>query len=302
MQDLNDMLFFAKIVQHGSYRAAALALSMQTSKLSRRIAELERRLGVRLLHRTTRKISVTEIGRSYYLHCAALEAEAVAAQETVDRRRSVPQGTVRMSCPISLMEGPVSKILARFLVAHPLVRVHVEMTDRCVNVAEEGFDIALRVRTPPLEPSEFAMRRLGESVSEFVATPALLNEYGRPAHPSDLHRFPSVGMATTGGRHVWQFREKNNSSLSVTHTPRLMTDCFDALRDAAIAGVGVAQLPQLLVRTYVASGALEVILREFTLPGIVHAVFPSRRGMVPAVRALIDALAAGVKAASENGP
>jgi DNA-binding transcriptional LysR family regulator len=296
VQDLNAMLLFAKVVEHGSYSAAARATGVQTSKLSRRIGQLERELGVRLLQRTTRKVSVTEIGRSYYLHCAALEAEAIAAQEAIDRTRSTPQGLVRMSCPISLIQGAVGPILARFLVLHPLVRVYVDMTNRRVDLVEEGFDIALRVRTPPIEPSDFAMRKFAESAAMLVASPALLDQYQRPAHPRDLERFPTVSMSTPGDTFSWHFREPDCTPITVTHTPRLITDSFEALHEAAMAGVGVAYLPQFVVQASVNSGALERVLPEFSLPpGLLHAVFPSRRGMVPAVRELIDALAEGLR-------
>lgn len=296
MQDLNAMLLFAKVVEHGSYSAAARATGLQTSKLSRRIAELERQLGVRLLQRTTRKVSVTEVGQSYYLHCAALAAEAAAAQDAIDRTRSTPQGLVRMSCPISLIEGAVGPILARFLSGHPLVCVYVDMTNRRVDLIEEGFDLALRVRTPPLEPSDLAMRKFADSAAMLVASPALLSQHGRPAHPRDLERFPTVSMATPGDKYVWHFREKDCTPITVTHAPRLITDSFEALHEAATAGVGVAYLPQFVVQESVSAGALERVLPEFSLaPGLLHAVFPSRRGMVPAVRALIDALAEGLQ-------
>jgi DNA-binding transcriptional LysR family regulator len=295
MQDLNAMILFAKVVEHGSYSAAARALGLQTSKLSRRIAELERGLGVRLLQRTTRKISVTDVGQSYYLHCAALEAEASAAQEAIDRTRSTPQGLVRMSCPISLIEGVVGVILARFLAAHPLVRLFVDMTNRRVDVVEEGLDVALRVRMPPLEPSELVMRKFADSAGMLVASPALLDRYERPGHPRDLERLPTLSMATPGDKYTWHFREKDGTPIALTHTPRLMTDSFQALREAALAGVGVAYLPHFVVQESVDAGTLERVLPEFGLPpGLLHAVFPSRRGMVPAVRALIDALAAGL--------
>jgi DNA-binding transcriptional LysR family regulator len=299
MQDLNSMLLFAKVVEHGSYSAAARALGLQTSKLSRRIADLELKLGVRLLQRTTRKVSVTEVGQSYYLHCAALEAEANAAQEAIDRTRSTPQGLVRMSCPISLIQGAVGVIVARFLVEQPLVRVYVDMTNRRVDLVEEGFDIALRVRTPPLETSGLAMRKFADSAATVVASRALLERYGRPAHPSDLARFPTVSMTTAGDHYSWHFREKNCAPITVTHTPRLMTDSFEALREAAMAGVGIAYLPQFIVQDNVNAGTLERVMPEFGLPpGLLHAVFPSRRGMVPAVRALIDALAEGLRDAN----
>jgi len=295
MQDLNAMVLFAKVVEHGGYSAAARALGLQTSKLSRRVAELERKLGVRLLQRTTRKISVTDVGQSYYLHCAALEAEASAAQEAIDRTRSTPQGLVRMSCPISLIEGVVGVVLAHFLAAHPLVRLYVDMTNRRVDVVEEGFDIALRVRTPPLETSDLAMRKFAGSVAMLVASPALLNRHKRPQHPRDLEALPTISMATPGDKYTWHFRESDCTPIAFTHTPRLMTDSFEALREAALAGVGVAYLPQFVVQESVNAGTLERVLPEFSLPpGLLHAVFPSRRGMVPAVRALIDALAAGL--------
>jgi DNA-binding transcriptional LysR family regulator len=296
MQDLNAMLLFAKVVEHGSYSAAARATGLQTSKLSRRIAELERQLGVRLLQRSTRKVSVTEVGQSYYLHCAALEAEASAAQETIDRTRSTPQGLVRMSCPISLIQGAVGAIVARFLVRQPLVRVYVDMTNRRVDVVEEGIDIALRVRTPPLETSDLAMRKIADSAAMLVASRAFLDRHGRPAHPSELARVPTLAMTTAGDKYTWHFREKDCTPIAVTHIPRLMTDSFEALREAATAGVGVAYLPQFVVQESLNAGALERVLPEFSLPpGLLHAVFPSRRGMVPAVRALIDALAEGLK-------
>jgi len=292
MQDLNAMYLFAKVVEHGSYSAAARALGLQTSKLSRSIADLEKHLGVRLLQRTTRKVTVTEVGQTYYQHCAALEAEALAAQEAIDRTRSEPQGLVRMSCPLSLMDGPISEILARFLVRYPLVRLFVDMTNRRVDVIEEGFDLALRVRTPPLEPSELAMRKLGDSEVALVGSPALLNLRGRPQHPRELANYPTLAMTSAGDKYTWTFREADCTPIHVSHTPRLMTDSFDALRDAARAGVGVAYLPEFIVREALASGALERVLPQFSLePGVLHVVFPSRRGMVPAVRALLDALA-----------
>jgi DNA-binding transcriptional LysR family regulator len=295
------MYLFAKVVEHGSYSAAARSLGLQTSMLSRRVSELEKQLGVRLLQRTTRQVAVTEIGQTYYQHCAALEAEALAAQEAIDRTRSEPQGTVRMSCPVSLMQGVVSGLVAKFLAANPLVRVVIDMTNRRVDVVEEGFDIALRVRTPPLEPSNLAMRKLGESQPVLVAAPSLLEQLGKPAHPSELVRYPTVGMTTAGDKHTWNFREKDCTPIVVTHSPRLVTDSFDALWKAVAAGIGVAYLPSFVVQEPMANKAVEQVLPEFGLPpAIVHAVFPSRRGMVPAVRALLDALVKGFEDARPN--
>jgi DNA-binding transcriptional LysR family regulator len=194
----------------------------------------------------------------------------------------------------------VSPMLAKFLAANPLVRVHVDMTNRRVDVVEEGFDLALRVRALPLEPTNLAMRSLGESVAVVVGSPALLGALGRPKLPSDIARYPTLSMTTAGDRYSWHFRETNGSAIAVNHVPRLMTDSFDALREAAISGVGIAYLPQFVVQPFIESGHLERVLPEFGMPaGLAHVVFPTRRGMVPAVRALIDALAEGFK---DSGP
>jgi DNA-binding transcriptional LysR family regulator len=198
------------------------------------------------------------------------------------------------------MNGGVSPIIAKFLAANPLVRVYVDMTNRRVDVVEEGFDLAIRVRSLPLEPTNLAMRKLGESEGVVVGHPALLTRLGRPAHPNDITRYPTLSMTMAGDRYSWQFREKDGSTISVNHVPRLMTDSFDALRAACAAGVGLGYLPQFVVHRDIQRGELEQVLPEFGLgAGLAHVVFPSRRGMVPAVRALLDALVEGF---TEAGP
>lgn len=295
MQDLNDMYFFAKVVEHGGFSAAARALGVQTSRVSRRVAELEERLGVRLLQRNTRRIAVTEVGLRFYQHCAALAAEAQAAQDTVERTRSEPSGLVRLSCPLALLQSGVGAILSRYLRDHPQVRLHVEATNRRVDVIEEGFDLALRVRNPPLEDSGLAVRVLAHSRTVMVASPALLARYGRPQRLEDLDALPSMGMAWASGRHAWTFVAADGSTVSHQYEPRLAVDDFTTLRQATLDGVGIAYLPDYLVQEELASGLLEQVLPDYSLPqGITHVAFPSRRGLVPAVRMLIDALADGI--------
>lgn len=302
MQDLNDMLLFAKVVEHGGYSAAARVLNMQTSRLSRRIQQLEEHLGVRLLQRTTRAVSVTEIGQAYYRHCVALEEEARAAQDTIDRTRAAPQGLVHVACPVGLVESHVGAILARYLADNPGVQVHMEAINRRVDVVEEGFDLALRVRMPPLAPSDLAMRMLGTSRSMLVASPALLDRIGRPKHPSELSVLPTLAFTAPGrNRYTWLFRDEAGEALEIEHFPRLITDDFKALLQAARAGVGIAYLPSLNCGNAVDSGDLQHVLPDFSLAeGLVHVVFPSRRGMVPAVRSLIDALVEGFASKGVN--
>lgn len=294
MHDLNAMFLFAKVVEHGGYTSAARALGLQTSKISRHVSDLEKSLGVRLLNRTTRRMSVTDVGQTFYQHCAALVAEAEAATEVIDRTRSKPQGVVRMSCPVPLLETDVAVIVARYLLDNPLVRVQIDATSRRVNVIEEGIDLALRVRRPPLEDSGLAMRALATTAGVLVASPRLFRGSGRPGHPDDLPELPTMDMSSGLDKCIWRFTTPGGAELSVTHTPRLMTDDFATLRQAAIDGVGVALLPYFMVRAGLASGALEQLLPDYgASESLVHAVFPSRRGLVPAVRVLLDALVAG---------
>ncbi|MGO4676784.1 LysR substrate-binding domain-containing protein [Bosea sp. 2YAB26] len=297
MQDLNDLFYFARVVEHGGFAPAGRALGMPKSTLSRRIALLEDRLGSRLLQRSTRHFGMTEVGEVYYRHCVAMIAEAEAAQEAIDNTSAEPRGMIRVTCPISLMLSFVSPVMSRFLIAHPQVRVQLSATNRRVDVIEEGVDIALRVRFPPLENEGLVMKRLAESRQLLVGSPALLDRFGRPETPTQLSRLPGLDLIRSPPRHAWELRNAAGEPVSIAFEPRYATDDMDALRQAAEDGVGIAQLADYLVMDKVASSALEIILPDWTLPsGIVHAVFPSRRGLSPAVRGFIDFLAAEFQA------
>ena len=295
--DLNDLYFFAKVVDCGSYTAAAEALGLQTSKLSRRIVELEKELGVRLLNRTTRKLSLTEAGKALHRHCVALIAEAEAAKDAINQTLASPRGLVRVSCPTGLLQGGVADILARYLTAHPQVRIALEATNRRVDVVDDAIDIAIRVRLPPLEDSDLAMRSFGGSQMILVGSPALVAAHGRPRALTDIGRMPTLSMGTAGKEHSWRFLDTDSIPAELVHSPRLSTDDLYTLRQAAICGVGVACLPALLVAADLSGGALLRLLPSLSSQsGVVHAVFPSRRGMVPAVRTLLDFLSAGFAA------
>ncbi len=292
MQDLNDLYYFVQVVEHQGFAPAGRALNVPKSKLSRRIGILEERLGVRLVQRSTRKFSVTEIGQSYYQHCKAMLVEAEAAQEVIDLTRAEPQGIVRVASPVALLHFQVGAMLAQFMADHPRVQVHLEATNRRVDVIQEGFDLALRVRFPPLEDSDLVMKILGESRQCLVASPALLKQHP-PLHvPADLYAVPSVDLGGPQRDYVWQLDGPNGAAALVPHTPRLVTDDMMTLRQAALAGVGVVQLPTMTLREEFRSGVLVRILPDWApRPGIIHVVFPSRRGLLPAVRQLIDSLA-----------
>ena len=306
MQDLNDLYFFVQVVDHGGYAAAGRALGMPKSRLSRRLMVLEERLGVRLLNRSTRKLSVSEIGREYYRHCVAMLVEADAAQETIDRSRSEPSGLIRVSAPPALVCFEIGPMIARFMAAHPRVRIDLQSTSRRVDVVGEGLDVAIRVRFPPLEPTDLVARTLADHPHRLVASPALLDDRPAPLVPADLAALPSLDLAPLLPHHVWQLSGPSGASVRITHTPRLVTDDIAQLLHAALAGVGVARLPTMVVAEHLASGRLVDLLPGWTpQSGIVHAVFPTRRGLLPSVRSFIDHLAreyAALSAGSGLGP
>jgi DNA-binding transcriptional LysR family regulator len=292
MRDLNDLFYFVQVVDHRGFSPAGRALGVPKSKLSRRISLLEEQLGVRLLQRSTRRFAVTEIGQEYYRHCLAMLVEADAAQEAIERTRSEPQGVVRLSCPTALLDYQVGDMLARFLAACPRVQMQLESVNRPVDVIQEAFDIAIRVRLPPLEDTDLVMKVFGESTQRLVASPCVLKSIKMPLLPADLGAFPSLDEGPAHRDHVWQLLGADGAAASVRHTPRLITDDRLALRLAAMRGVGLVQLPTMMVNDDLQQGRLvDVLPRWRPRPAIVHAVFPSRRGILAAVRELIDFLA-----------
>ena len=293
VRDLNDLYFFAMVVDHGGFAPAGRVLGVPKSRLSRRVAALEERLGVRLIQRSSRRFAVTDTGRIYHQHCKAMLVEADAADEALAFSRAEPCGTVRMSCPVTLLDLEVGGMVAAFMARHPQVLVHLEDTNRRVDVIAEGVDIAIRVRPPPLADSELVLRVLAERDQCLVAAPALLRRFGVPGEPAALADWPSLDLGEPQEEHRWRLLDEAGREVEVAHRPRLVTRSMTALREAALAGVGVVQLPSMMVGEAIAAGQLMHVV-----PGwaprrqIVHAVFASRRGLLPAVRALLDDLAA----------
>jgi DNA-binding transcriptional LysR family regulator len=292
MQDLNDLRFFVDVIEQGGFAAAARKLGLPRSKLSRRIGQLEDRLGVRLIQRSTRFFAVTEIGREYYRHCLAMTVEADAAQEMIDRTRSEPRGMVRVSCPSSVIYFQLGEMIARFMAKYPKVDVLLESTNRRVDVIREGFDLAIRVRFPPLDDSDLVIRKLASSRQRLVASPSLIEGLNRSAVPAYLATLPSLAWEPAKLEHDWCLDGPNGESAIVRHSPRFVTEDMVALRFAALRGVGACQFPTFMIRDDVREGRLVDILPGWApRAGFIHAAFPSRRGLLPSVRALLDFLA-----------
>ena len=292
MQDLNDLYFFASVVENGGFSAAGRALGVPKSRLSKRIAQLEDRLGVRLLQRTTRRFVVTEVGERFYGHCRAVLEEARAAQEAVDELRAEPRGIVRLSCPISIAQTVLAYILPEFMAKYPKLQVRVLSNNRRVDLIGEGYDLAIRVRTKLDTDSNMIIRSIGQERVLPVASPALLKMHGYPKRPEDLARMPALSMQEHEGTQVWELSDAHGERVSVEVQARLITGDFAVLLEAARASVGVALLPESVCAPAITRGELEILLPEWSAPqGILHFIYPSRRGMMPGVRALVDFLA-----------
>lgn len=254
---------------------------------------MEERLGVRLLHRSTRRFSVTDIGQRYYEHCRAMLIEAEAAQEAVDQVRGEPCGTIRVTCPVGLLNFHVGEMVGEFLNRYPRVSVELEATNRRVDLMAEGVDVALRVRPLPLENSDLVLRVLSDRGQCLVASPGLVERMGgEPQTPEGLSHWPAMTRSQSLSDQVWVLNHTDGERKDIAYSPRYATTDMEALKKAALAGAGVVQLPLLMLGDELANGALVWLLPDWEpRREVIHLVFPSRRGMLPAVRAFIDFLA-----------
>ncbi|MGY4877479.1 LysR family transcriptional regulator [Vreelandella aquamarina] len=289
--NLNDLYYFVKVVDHGGFSPAGRALGIAKSKLSRRVAALEQELNVRLLHRSTRHLTLTDIGKRYYQHCKAMLVEAEAAQQFIEETKQTPCGIIRMSCPTGLLSFHVSRILADFMALYPDVQVHLEGTNRHIDPVAEGFDLAIRVRPLPLEDSDLVLKVLSDRGQCLVASPTLIEQRGMPATLDELSRMPSMNRARPEEEPIWQL-QRGDEEQRIAHAPRFITTDMTALYHAALAGVGVVQLPSLMLGDSLTSGELVKVLPDWEpRREVIHVVYPSRRGLLPSVRALLDFLA-----------
>jgi len=292
MQPLEGFYYFTQVVDHGGFARAARALDIPKSRLSRHVSSLEQRLGVRLVNRSTRRFVVTDVGHEVYQHATAMLSEADAALEVVEFARAKPCGTLRASSPVALAQSALAPILPAFLEAYPAIRLELHVSNRRVDVLAESFDVALRVRSQPSGEDGLVMRTFREVDEFLVASPAYLKGAAPLTVPAELKQHTTLDYAGEFDRRPWQLSGPEGESAAAEHSPRIVCHDFVVLYQAVLAGLGIARLPESVVRATLKSGALVRVLPAWRSPlGIVHAVFPTRRGMLPAVRAFIDFLA-----------
>lgn len=292
--DLNDYALFAEVVAHGGFAAAGRALRQPKSTLSRRIAALEARLGVRLIERSTRRFRVTEVGQAFHERCRLLMLDAQQADAVVAEALSEPHGLVRCSCPVGLVEA-LSPTFQAYMARYPKVRLQIVAVDRPVDLIAERIDVAIRVRLTLDTDAALTMRTLGRSTRILVADPKLaMRCAGQPL--AALAELPTLSPTDQIGELEWELLDLAGEARSVKHTPRLTCGDFGALRDAAAAGLGVAFLPDHACRDLLEAARLVRVFPDWSSRvGIVHVVFTTRRGLPPAVRSLIDQLSDAFK-------
>lgn len=291
MDDLNDLVLFAAVVSHGGFSGAARALGISKSRVSRRVAELEERLAVRLLHRSTRSVSVTEVGAAFFAHCESMSASAKAAYEVAARANAKPSGRLRVSCPIGVAHLFLAPILPRFLKANPEVRLELDLTNRRVDVIGEGYDVAIRIRSA-LEDSDLVVRHFGTSDQVLVASPSFIAAQAAVDSAQALRGVLGVGPAgVRGERPRWRMTDPHGAAVEIDYQPTFATDDVYLMSRMAVAGIGAAQLPFHLCADDLRAGRLVPLLPDHEMPAHqLHAVYPTRRGMVPAVKAFIEML------------
>jgi DNA-binding transcriptional LysR family regulator len=292
MQPLEGLYYFTQVVDRGGFARAARALGVPRSRVSRHVLALESELNVRLIHRSTRRFAVTDVGQEVYRHARAMLTEADAALEAVEFARAEPRGALKVSCPVALAQTTLTAVVPAFLAKYPAIKLQLYVSNRRVDVLSEGMDIALRVRSQPSGEDGLVMRTLGQFAEFLVASPKYLRQAAAISEPAQLSQHETLDYGTEFERRPWELVGPNDVRTRVEHSPRLVCHDFPMLREAALAALGIARLPDIVVAEDLKRGTLVRVLPEWANPlGILHLVFPTRRGLLPAVRAFIDFLA-----------
>jgi len=291
-RDLNETLMFVKVVEKGSFTAAAAALGVPKTTLSRKIAELEERLATNLLMRTTRKLGLTEAGQVYYEHCARIARELEEAESAVGQLNAAPRGWLRFTAPYSIGVNTLARLLPEFMAKYPDVRVEMLLDNAVVDMVDHEIDVALRVGNLP--DSSLAARRLARFHGHVYASPGYLAQHGEPLSPEDLehHRAVAYSKDRRNGRYTWTLGRDGEDPVDYLVNPVLVANDPMSLRSATLQGMGLARMADVMAAPFEASGYLRRVLSVWSLPPKeLNALFQPGRAMTPKVRAFVDFLA-----------
>ena len=294
MDSFSDVPAFVAVVEAGSFAVAARRLNLSRSAVGKAVARMEDRLGVRLFQRTTRSLGLTEDGQAYYERCQRALDELRAGQALLESGRRTASGKLRVSMPVLFGRRCVAPVLTRLAAAHPGLELDLNFNDRHIDFIEDGFDLA--IRNGPLRDGSGLMSRLiARQKTMIYATPGYIERHGAPSSLDDLANHQAVTYARNGRGHAWWFRCAGAAPRDATPPTRLRFDDLDAIADAAVAGFGLAWLPDWLARSRVHSGDLVQVLPDApALLTDIFAVWPESPHLPTRVRAAIDALVAGV--------
>lgn len=291
LSDLDDFYCYALVVEHGGFSAAERATDIPKSKLSRRVYNLEENLGVRLIQRSSRHFAVTDIGMNIYRHAQVMMNAAQSAHDLVDHLSEEPRGLIRVSVPVSIAQHEMTKILPHFLKTYPEIKIQFLVTNRRVDIINEGIDVALRVRSSLDDDPSLIIRQFNHIEQHLFASQGYLNQFGMLNQPEDLAQHRILSMVEEHTDQNLVLHDKNNQVVKVKITPTLMGSDLLMLAKLVSDDCGIALLPDTIANDYLKSGKFVRILPEWkSAHGIFHAVYPSRRGLLPAVRVFIDYL------------
>ncbi|MBN3215265.1 LysR family transcriptional regulator [Pectobacterium polaris] len=291
--DFNDLYFFYLIAEHGGFTAAERVSGVTKSLLSRRIAKLEERTNVRLIQRNSRSFSLTSAGKVLFEHAAQMVKDGQLAYESVSELIAEPSGTIKVSCPTVLAQYNLAPILPGFMARYPKVNVIIDATDRHVQIIEEMFDFALRAKASLDDEPGLIARTLATSRLILVASPGFLNHYTLPESPDDLGMMPTISSVLDRyeGEQKWKLVNTEGTAVIIKHRPVLYCLNPRVQLEAVLHGIGVGLIPESIAFPSVREGNLVQILKEWTIfDHIIHAVYPSRKHMNPAVRAFLEYL------------
>lgn len=286
MDRLTSMSIFVQVVQSGGFAAAAQEADISATMVAKHVKALEARLGARLLNRTTRRQSLTEAGKLYYDRCRSLLADVDAAETSISAMRAAPRGTLRVSAPVSFGTRRLAPAMAEFLRRYPEVNVDLSLSDRIADLVDEGFEAAIRIGN--LADSRLVARRLQPYRSLLCASPEYIRRRGRPKAPQDLAAHDCLAFTHAGRRGRWRF-SRGNEERTVQFTPRLLANNGEALRQAALAGLGILLQPEVLVADDIDAKRLLRILPAWSLPARpMHLVHLADRQATPKLQCFID--------------
>lgn len=290
-RDLNDYFYFVNVVDKQGFSAAAEALGLPKSRLSRHVRQLEERMGARLIHRTTRQFKVTEIGEVFYRHARAVIDEVQNAEDAVERKKNLLSGNVTISCSVGVAQFALKELLARFLADNPLVMISQQVTNQSIDLVAAGVDLAVRGHAGTLPDSSLVQRPLAQVEWQLFAAGNYEEEHGALVDPSDIdsHRTIAIGWQSPHGK--WNLESDAGEKLVVEITPRLKSEDMSTLKHAAICGAGIVALPAYTCREEIESGVLRRVLPDWHA-GVAQLslLAPARKGQPQAVLALQDFL------------